>query len=78
MNSEAFPEIGYFFGDGVDDMGNFVADDEFDVLDNGVGYLGGNFVAHKESVFDFDGSGQELKDGFGLGCVLMGWTFSLH
>ena len=32
VNSKPFPKIRYFLGDGVDDMRNFVADDEFYVL----------------------------------------------
>lgn len=32
LNSKPFPEIGYDFRDSVDDMCNFIADDEFDIL----------------------------------------------
>ena len=56
MDAEVLPEIRDFVGDCVDDVGDFVADDEFDVLAFGVEYLGGKLVAHEESVLDFDGS----------------------
>ena len=39
LNPEAFVEVGDCFGDGVDDVGDFVADDELDVLGGGTGTL---------------------------------------
>jgi hypothetical protein len=33
LNAEALVEVGYGFGDGVDDVGDLVAYDEFDILD---------------------------------------------
>ena len=35
MDAEVFPEVGYFVYDSVDDVGDFVADDELDILDGG-------------------------------------------
>ena len=67
MYAKSFPEVGYFFGDGVDDMGDLVADDELDVLREGGGYFGGDFVAHEEAFFDFDGAGEEFDEEFGFG-----------
>ena len=60
VDSESFPKIGYFLGDSVDDMGDFVADDEFYVLIWNEGYFGRNFVTHEQSIFDFDRSWQKF------------------
>lgn len=39
LNSEPFIEVGDGLGDGIDDMCNFVGDDEFDVLNGREGTL---------------------------------------
>ncbi len=54
LNSKPFPEIGYDFRDSVDDMCNFIADDEFDILKWESKYFGSELIAHEETVLDFD------------------------
>ena len=47
--------------DSVDYVGDFVADDELDILGWRDDYFGSKFVAHKEAVFDFDGAERKLS-----------------
>ncbi len=37
LYAKAFIEVGDSFGDGVDDVGDFIADDKLDVLSGGAG-----------------------------------------
>jgi len=47
LNSEPFVEVGDCLGDGVDDMGNFIADDELDILGVGGGTLAASWSPMK-------------------------------
>lgn len=34
MNAESFPQVGYLLRDSVDNVGNFIANDELNILNN--------------------------------------------
>ena len=54
LNPEPFPQVGYDFRNSVDDMCNFIADDEFDILSRKRGYFGSKLITHEETILDFD------------------------
>jgi hypothetical protein len=36
MSTKSFPKVGYLSGDGINNMGNFITDNKFDILQNNV------------------------------------------
>lgn len=65
LNAEAFIEIGDTFRDCIDDMGDFIADNELDVFSC-------KLVSDEQPVFYFDGSEQKLYCSLRLFDVAIG------